>query len=75
MPLPESDANLRRSKLIPSSPGEGVHSALARNLVLSTDVLFLLEVCRILETISVIWGKGGSVLSKAEYIRILHFAC
>lgn len=58
--------------LIPSSPGEGVHAALARNLDPSTGVLVLLEVCGILETTSVIWGKGGSVQSKAEYIRMWH---
>lgn len=40
--------------LIQSPPGEGVHSALARNLDLFTGVLVLLEVCGILETISVI---------------------
>lgn len=56
---------------IPSSPGEGVRSTLARTLDLSTGVLFLL-VCGILETISVIWGKGGSVQFKAEYIRMWH---
>ena len=58
--------------LVPSSPEEGMHSALARNLDLCTGVLFLLEVCGILETISVIWGEGGSVHSKAEYIRMWH---
>lgn len=58
--------------LIPTSPGKGVHSALSRNFDLSTGALFLLEMCSILETISVIWGKCGSLRSKAEHIRMWH---
>lgn len=51
--------------LIPFLTGEGLYSALARNCHLSPGV-FLLEVCSILETVSVFWGKSGSVPSRAE---------
>lgn len=59
--------------LIPSLTGEGVYSTLARNCHLSTGVLFFLEVCSILETVSVFWEKSGSASSKAKYIRMWHW--